>query len=108
MKLLIDNNLVATFPVDPSSTADDFDDTAAYFAEISAVCKKFCVRHTISLGTTIGSSTMLVIHSQKINLDSVNVNELLADVFYLLEYDIEYSALGGRGCDLALTITKRN
>lgn len=108
MKLLIDNDLVANFPVDPSSTEQDFADTAADFAEISAVCKKFGVQHTISLGTTIGSSTVFKIPVQKITLDSVNVNELLFDVFYLLDYDIEYSALGGSGCDLALTITKRN
>lgn len=110
MKLLIDNNLVATFSVDPSSTEKDFLDTAADFAEVSAICDKFCVRHTISLGTTIGSKTVFTIPVQKITLDSVNVNELLYEVFYLFDfvYDIEYSALGGRGCDLALTITKRS
>lgn len=108
MKLLIDHDLVAKFPVDPSSTDQDFADTAANFADIAAVCKKFSVRHTISLGNTIGSTTVFVIGAQKITLDSVSINELLYDVFYLLDYDIGYSALGGRGCDLALTITKRN
>lgn len=108
MKLLINNDLSVKFHIDPSSTVNDFENTAAFFAEISDICNKFSVQHKIYLGTTIGSTVDFTIPVQKITLDSVDVNELLFDVFYLLDYDIEYSSLGGRGCDLTLTIVKGN
>lgn len=72
-----------------------------YFKAEIILCKRFGVHYSIE---SKGNQTKFKITPQKITLDSVNVNELLSDVFHLFAYTMEYAALGGAGCDLALRI----
>ena len=87
MKLLINTDLV-------SVKATDYTD------EIN-LCKKFGIRYSIDDSIELVTFKILV---QKITLDSFDINELLCDVFYLFEYEMQYVPLGGQGCDLTLRI----
>lgn len=69
------------------------------------MCHKFGVNYSIKLATEAGGTTVFTVPVQKITLDSVDVNELMFDGFYLLDYEISYAALGGCGCDLTLVLT---
>lgn len=105
MKLLIDTDLVGTFPVDPTITGQDYEDAFDHWCDISVLLKKFSVSHSITnFPKKGGEPTVFTVPAQKITLDSVDVNELLFDGFYLLDYEMNYAALGGRGCDLTLIL----
>ena len=107
MKLFIQNDIRFTSPVDPSSTAQDFQDCADNFADMTAICKKFGVQYTLKLATTLDDIIEFVILTQKCTLDEFNMNELFAEVLFLFDYNIVYAANGGRGCDFAIEMTAR-
>ena len=107
MKLLIQDALRFTGIVDSSSTAQDFQDSAEEFAEMTAICKKFGVQYTLKLAQNLNDTIDFVILVQKCTLDEVDMNELFADVLFLLDYDIQYGMLGGKGCDFSIAMTAR-
>lgn len=104
MKLLIDDTLTFFGKDDPSSTEQDHQDSEEEWAEMTALCDKFGVKyhHEHSDGNTV-----FTVPPQKIVLDEYDMNELLYDVFFLLEYDMQYAWIGGKGCEVALTITPK-
>lgn len=92
MKAILHNDLVALIAFETES------DLKAFVKELN---KKFGVISYYLFGNTESKVTIPI---QKIYLDETDMNELFHDYLYLFDYSIEYSALGGKGCDFAINV----
>lgn len=103
MKLLIDEPIHWAETNDPSITEDELSDLYEQSVELQEVCDKFCVYCTIDFNE---SSNSVTLYPQKIVLDEVNMNELFSDVIFPVfgQVKLEYSPLGGAGCDFAIRL----
>lgn len=101
MKLLINTDLTYT------QLFTDFspEDKEAFIEEVyywKALCSRFSVQAKFSIEDECVKITVFV---QKCTLDEFAMNELFHEVIDpLFEYEVQYAALGGAGCDFAITI----
>ena len=103
MKAIIHDELCATYFEGPDATTTDREDDLTFWAEIKATLKGFSVYNRIEYSAEEKSWT-ITIQPQKVTLSDVDMNTLFSDVFYMLDYRIEYAGLGGRGCEFAINI----
>jgi hypothetical protein len=82
MKIIIENDLSMPLPDDVS------------------VLKIYSIDHIIDR-----TSKTLTIKAQKISLGELMANILFHDILCYCNYDMEYSALGGAGCDFAIKLS---
>lgn len=95
MKAILHDDLVAPIACETES------DLKAFVKELN---QKFGVTSCYLFGNTESNVTIPV---QKICLDETDMNELFHDYLYLFDYSIEYSALGGKGCDFAICVKSK-
>lgn len=95
MKAVLHDDLVALLAYETES------DLKAFVRELD---QKFGVISLYLFGNTESKVTIPV---QKICLDETDMNELFHDYLHLFEYSIEYSALGGKGCDFAICVKSK-
>lgn len=95
MKAILHNDLVALLAYETESDLKDF---------VKELSQKFGVISYYSFENTESKVTIPV---QKICLDETDMNELFHDYLRLFEYSIEYSALGGKGCDFAICVKSK-
>lgn len=102
MKLLVDQDLVFANAFPTELTEDEFRGECAYYEELQEIARRFAV--STSFAVTKAGVTV-VVRAQKITLDEVSMNTLFADFLTeLFVLETRYSALGGAGCDFALTV----
>ena len=102
MKLLIDEPLifVGTFSEDRTTRQAQL----ALLNSVVELLRKCSVYLEAQLA---GPQVRLQVLAQKVMLDEVDMNELFSDALSeLFELELRYAALGGAGCDFAMTVVK--
>lgn len=105
MKLLVQEKLTTAIYENPGSTPQDYKDDEEFWTFITSLLDGFAVHYNLEhkLGCWL-----FEIPEQKITLDEHCMNELFYECFnVLLEYRVEYSALGGKGCGFSLCMYQK-
>lgn len=105
MKLLVQEKLTTAIYEDPGSTPQDYKDDEEFWKFITSLLDGFAVHYNLEhkLGYWL-----FEIPEQKITLDEQDMNELFYECFnVLLDYRVEYSALGGKGCGFSVCMYKK-
>ena len=105
MKLLINSDFMYQETFNPSISDEDMFDTQEEADGLSELLDSLYVYHTLSVDT---SGLRLIIPVQKLCLYEVDMNTLFYDVIdRFFDYDLQYSGLGGVGCDFSIDITPK-
>lgn len=106
MKLLVQEKLSVVFTEEPDSTAQDIADSAEFWKYITDLLDSCSVYYNLEQRSDYW---LFEIPAQKITLDEFCMNELFYECFnVLLDYRLEYSALGGKGCDFSLRMYQKS
>lgn len=103
MKLLINSTLRYTDSYSPGTSDEDIDDLYQSWREVTDLCDKLGVHYMFDAPA---GSIVFYVYAQKVTLEESCMNELFADVLTYFKFNLEYAHLGGRGCDMALTLTE--
>ena len=104
MKLLIQEDLIGKYSRDQSSTIEDDQDSLDMWEEVIDLCKKCKIYYTI---THTPEETIFKIWTQKCTLDEFVMNDVFYNVLDLVDYDMEYGCVGGKGCDFSIVLTAK-
>lgn len=74
-----------------------------YQQSILPICKEYSVAHEFKYSPEQKHHSF-TLKSQKITLDEVAMNALFYDALMQFGFQIEYAALGGRGCEFSIEI----
>lgn len=99
MKLLIQENLSATYYGEPDSSPQDIEQDVEFWKGITELLDKYSVYYKLEHKS---DCWLFEIPVQKINLSEENMNTLFHEALFLLEYELDYAGLGGKGCDFSL------
>ena len=105
MKLLVQEKLSVVYEEEADSNNSDFENTAEFWKYITDLLDSFSVHYNLEHRSDYW---LFEIPEQKINLSEQNMNKLFFECLYLLEYNLEYAALGGAGCDFALELYSKS
>ena len=107
MKLIIQENLSTVIYDDPDNTAENCAVEEEYWKYISSLLDDYSVAYRLDYDPDIGGY-LFEIPVQKITLDAQDMNDLFYECFnVLLDYRVEYSALGGEGCGFSLCMYQK-
>lgn len=99
MKLLIQENLSAKYFTEPDIRPEDAEQDAEFWKGITELLDKYSVYYKLE---DKSDCWLFEIPVQKINLSEENMNTLFHEVLFLLDYELKYAGLGGKGCDFSL------
>ena len=102
MKVLVQEKLTTAIYENPNGTAQDYEDDKEFWKFITSMLDGFAVHY--NLEHKFGY-WLFEIPEQKITLDEHCMNELFYECLHvLLDYRVEYSALGAKGCGFSLCL----
>ena len=105
MKVLVQEKLTTAIYENPNGTAQDYEDDKEFWKFITSMLDGFAVHY--NLEHKFGYC-LFEIPEQKITLDEHCMNELFYECLHvLLDYRVEYSALGGKGCGFSLCLYQK-
>ena len=105
MKVIIQEKLTTAIYEDPDSTAQDYKDNEEFWKFITSMLDGFAVHYKLEYKL---GCWLFEIPVQKITLDEQDMNELFYECLHvLLDYRVEYSALGGKGCGFSLCLYQK-
>jgi hypothetical protein len=104
MKLLIDEDLVFTQAFPPEFPEAEFDAECEYFQQLDALARQYAVAGSFAVTAT---GVTVIVRAQKVTLDEISMNTLFAEFLSeLFIVELRYAALGGAGCDFAMSVVK--
>lgn len=106
MKLYIDTDLIFSTVYNPGSSDEFLSNNQEYYSEMEAIAKKF------SIGSYFDNrqdGIYIKIHAQKVTLTDVSMNDFFVNFLTeLFDLTIEFSPMGGSGCEFAIRIASAN
>jgi hypothetical protein len=76
-------------------------DNLDYIRELHDLLTTWSIWHSYDI---VGNTTVLAITVQKITLTEYDMNHLFYEILATIPLSIQYSGLGGAGCDFALSV----
>ena len=101
MKLLINSDIHKSQSNSLTDSNKEILDRFGYLQDASGVLNKYSVSHILKI---FDSHWDILIYAQKVCLDDIDMNTLFCDGFDI-PLNIEYSPLGGVGCEFAIRMT---
>ena len=107
MKLLVQENLSTVVYDDSDNTAENCAVEEEYWKYITSLLDGYSVTYRLDYDPDI-KGYLFEIPVQKITLDEQGMNELFYECLHvLLDYRVEYSALGAKGCGFSLCLYQK-
>ena len=107
MKLLVQENLSTVVYDDSDYTAEESELEEEFWEFIRSLLDGYSVTYRLDYDPDI-KGYLFEIPVQKITLDEQGMNELFYECLHvLLDYRVEYSALGGKGCGFSLCLYQK-
>lgn len=104
MKLLINQPLHWATTFNPGASDDELEDIREDYRAIGESLRRLGVNATCIV---MESGVSLDIYVQKVTLEEQDMNDLFFNVLNVLfELEVRYAALGGQGCDFAMTLVR--
>lgn len=106
MKLLINECLTWTTDHSIDISEEELEDELQEALYLQGIANKYGIDLVFDAQE---SYTQVILREQKITLDEININHFLYEIRTNMlcgNFNLTYAALGGKGCELALIMTK--
>ena len=99
MKLLVQENLSAMYYGEPDSSPQDIEQDAEFWKYVTYLLDSYSMHYTLEY---FSDYWWFEVPVQKVVLNELCMNTLFHEALFLLEYELDYAGLGGKGCDFSL------
>ena len=104
MKLLIQENLSATYFSELNITPEDMEQDAEFWKYVTYLLDSYSMHYTLEY---VSDYWWFEVPVQKVVLDELCMNTLFHEVLFLLDYELKYAGLGGKGCGFSLCLYQK-